>query len=106
MDTEKNKPTTTKEHTSGDPGSAHTADHPILEQGAEVYKQAEQTASDVYAQAKNYSHANPGKAILVAAGIGVGLGLLLSARTRRSRSRRIAQPVVDALYDIASELLR
>ena len=115
MDTDKSKHKTPKQQTAGKPGSASATDHNILEQGAEAYGQAEQAVSDAYdkttqkvsetyEQAKSYSHENPGKTILIALGIGVGVGLLLGASTRRSRTSRIAQPLVNALSDIALEL--
>ena len=90
----------------------------IIERGAEVYGQAEQAVSHVYDktaqavsetydQAKSYSSENPGKTILIALGIGVGLGFLLGASSRRSgRGGRFAQPVVNALSDIALEFFR
>ena len=113
MNTEKSKHKTTQE----EPGIAGTTEHTMLEQGAEAYGQAEQAVSEAYdatsqkvsetyEQAKKYSHGNPGKSLLIAVGIGVSLGLLLGARTHRSRTGRIAQPVVNALSDIALELFR
>lgn len=89
----------------------------ILERGAEIYGEAEQTVSEVYdktaqavsetyEKAKSYSEGNPGKTVLVALGIGVGVGFLLGARSRRSRTGRFAQPVVNALSEIALELFR
>ncbi|GAK56212.1 hypothetical protein U27_03174 [Candidatus Vecturithrix granuli] len=117
MDTNKSKPKTPKQQTAEEPASASATAQNIVEQGAEAYGQAEQAVSDVYdkttqkvnetyAQAKSYSHENPGKTILIALGIGVGLGLLLGASTHRSRTSRFAQPVVNALSDIALELFR
>jgi ElaB/YqjD/DUF883 family membrane-anchored ribosome-binding protein len=117
MDMEHNKHETPKLQMVGEPGSAGASDQSILEAGAEVYGQAEQAASDVYdktaqvvsetyEQAKSYSSENPGKTILIALGIGVGLGFLLGAGSRRSRTGRFAQPVVNALSDIALEFFR
>lgn len=117
MTVEKNKQETSKQQMVGEPDSASAAAQSILERGAEVYGQAEQAVSDVYDktaqtvsetydQAKSYSSENPGKSVLIALGIGVGLGFLLGASSRRSRSRRFAQPVVNALSDIALEFFR
>ena len=117
MDVEHNKYETPKQQMVGEPGSASAAAQSILERGAEVYGQAEQAVSDVYdktaqavsetyEQAKSYSSENPGKTILIALGIGVGLGFLLGASSRRSRTGRFAQPVVNALSDIALEFFR
>ena len=117
MDVENNKYETPKQQMVGEPGSASATAQGILERGAEVYGQAEQAVSDVYdktaqavsetyEQAKSYSTENPGKTILIALGIGVGLGFLLGASSRHSRTGRFAQPVVNALSDIALEFFR
>jgi len=108
---------TTKQQTAAEPGSVGAAAQNILERGSEAYGKAEQTASDVYnktsqkvsetyEKAKKYSNENPGTTILIALGIGVGLGILLGASSRQSRTSRIAQPVINALSDIAHELFR
>jgi ElaB/YqjD/DUF883 family membrane-anchored ribosome-binding protein len=117
MDTDKNQYETPKQQTPGETGSAGATAQKILEQGAEAYGQAEQAVSDVYektaqkvtetyGKAKSYSNENPGKTILIALGVGIGLGLLLGASSHRSRTSRIAQPVVNALSDIALEFFR
>ena len=119
MDIEKNKYETPKQQKVGEPGSASATVQSTLERGAQVYGQAEQAVSDVYdktakavsktyEQAKSYSNENPGKTILIALGIGVGLGFLLgaSSSSRRSRTSRFAQPVVNALSDLAQEYFR
>jgi ElaB/YqjD/DUF883 family membrane-anchored ribosome-binding protein len=117
MDAEKNKYETPKQQTKEKPGSPGATAQDILGRGAEVYGQAEQAVSDVYdktaqavsetyEKAKSYSNENPGKTILIALGIGVGLGFLLGASSRRSRTGRFAQPVVNALSDIALEFFR
>jgi ElaB/YqjD/DUF883 family membrane-anchored ribosome-binding protein len=101
----------------GESGSASAAAQSTLERGAEAYKQVEKTVTDVYdktaqavsetyEKARSYSNENPGKTILVALGIGVGLGFLLGASSHRSRTGRFAQPVVNALSDIALEFFR
>jgi ElaB/YqjD/DUF883 family membrane-anchored ribosome-binding protein len=117
MDVEKNKYETPKQPMVGEPGSDSSTAESILERGAEVHGQAEQTVSDVYdktsqvvsetyEQAKSYSTKNPGKAIFIALGIGVGLGFLLGASSRHSRTGRFARPVVNALSEIALEFFR
>ncbi len=90
----------------------------IREQAGEAYEQAEEAAeeaydktsrkvSETYEKAKSYSNENPGKAIFIALGIGVGLGLLVGASTHhRSRTSRIAEPVVNALSDVALAFFR
>jgi ElaB/YqjD/DUF883 family membrane-anchored ribosome-binding protein len=117
MDIEKNKYETPVQQKVEKPGSASATAQSILDRGAEVYGQTEQAVSDVYDKtaqavsetyehAKSYSSENPGKTILIALGIGVGLGFLLGASSRRSRTGRLAQPVVNALSDIALEFFR
>jgi len=119
MDIEKNKYETPIQQKVEKPGSASATAQSILDRGAEVYGQTEQAVSDVYdktaqtvsktyEQAKSYSNENPGKTILIALGIGVGLGFLLgaSSSSRRSRTSRFAQPVVNALSDLAQEYFR
>ena len=119
MEVEHDKYETPKQQMGGEPGSASATAQTMMERGAEVYGQAEQAVSDVYdktaqtvsetyEQAKSYSTENPGKTILIALGIGVGLGFLLgaSSSSRRSRTSRFAQPVVNALSDLAQEYFR
>jgi len=121
MEDEKNKYETPKGQTAGDAGSAGATAQDILDRGAKVYGQAEEAVSDAYdktaqavgetyAQAKSFSSENPGKTILIALGIGVGLGILLGAgagaSARTSRTSRYAQPVVNALSDLAHEFFR
>ena len=117
MEDEKNKYETPKQQRGGEPGSDSATAQSIPERGAEAHGQAEQAVSDVfdktaqavsetYEKAKSYSNENPGKTILIALGIGVGLGFLLGASSRRSRTGRFAQPVVNALSDIALEFFR
>ena len=72
----------------------------------DVYDKTAQAVSETYAQAKSYSSENPGKTILISLGIGVGLGFLFGVSSRRSRIGRFAQPVVNALSDIALAFFR
>lgn len=90
----------------------------ILDKGTEVYGKAEQAVGEAYdkttqkvketyEKAKSYTDENPSKTIFIALGIGVGIGLLLSASSsHRSRSSRIAQPVINALSEIAHVFYR
>jgi len=117
MDVEYNKDEAPKQQMAGEPGSAGATAQSIMEGGADVYGQAEQAVSDVYdktaqavsetyEQAKSYGIENPGKTILIALGVGVGLGFFLGASSHRSRTGRFAQPVVNALSDIALRFFR
>ena len=135
MDTDKNIFETPKQQMAGKTGSGKATAQNILERGSEAFGQAEKAVSEAYDKtaqkanetydavgeaydktaqkvnetydkAKSYSNENPGKTILIALGIGVGLGLLLGASSRQSRTSRIAQPVVNALSDIAHEFFR
>jgi len=103
---------------AADSGSVTAKAQNILHQGTEAYGKAEQAVgeaydkttqkvNETYEKAKSYSGENPGKTILIALGIGVGIGLLLSAgSSHRSFTGRIAQPVVNALSEIARDFLR
>lgn len=96
------------------------------ERGAEIYEQAQQTASQAYQktseaageayekttravsgayeQAAGYGRENPALMTLIALGIGVGVGVLLASSLRRSNSGSVTTPIVDAIYDFASNL--
>ncbi len=83
----------------------------IKDRGARVYSQIEETVSEAYEkgapvidQAKTYVQNNPGKTLLFAFGIGVVFGVSLCSR--QSRSSRSPNAVLDAVYDIASSLIR
>jgi len=115
MDTESSKKKTHKMAEESDSGSG--ADQNTLERGAEILGRAEDAVSDAYDKtsrkvsetydsARNYSNENPGKAVLIALGIGVGLGVLLCSGSRRSRTGRFAEPVINALSDIALTFFR
>lgn len=109
---------TYNQQTAADSGSVTATAQNILDKGNGAYQKAEQAVSEAYDKstqkvketynkAKNYSDKNPGNTILIALGIGVGIGLLLSVRSsHRSRTGRIAQPVINALSEIADEILR
>jgi ElaB/YqjD/DUF883 family membrane-anchored ribosome-binding protein len=116
MNTEKNSYESPKQQLAEESGrSVGAMAEGVLERGAEVYDQAEKAGSDAYdktAQAvnktydevKRYSSENPGQTILIALGIGFGLGFILGASSGRSRTGRFAQPVVNALSDLALEI--
>jgi ElaB/YqjD/DUF883 family membrane-anchored ribosome-binding protein len=89
----------------------------LRERGAEAYGKAEQAVSDAYDKtsekvgetydkAKIYSSEHPGTTILIAFGMGLGLGLLLAAGTTHRSHNRFAQPVINALSGVASEIFR
>lgn len=118
MTIETNTYDTPKEQTAADTDSATATAQKLLDKGTDAYGKAEQVVgeaydkttqkvSQTYEKAKSYSDENPGKTILIALGIGVGIGLLLGAgSSHRSITGRIAQPVVNALSDIAREFIR
>jgi ElaB/YqjD/DUF883 family membrane-anchored ribosome-binding protein len=118
MDNQTNKYQAPKQHTSADSDSVTATAQNILDQGTEAYEKAEQVVGEAYdkttqkvketyGKAKSYSAENPDKTILIALGVGIGIGLLLSASvSHRSRTGRIAQPVVNALSEIAHEFFR
>jgi len=106
-----------KEQMETDSGSVISTAQDIVDKGTEAYGKAEkvvgeaydkttQKVNETYEKAKSYSGENPGKTIFIALGIGIGIGLLLSAgSSHRSVTGRIAQPVVNALSQIAQEFL-
>ena len=118
MESQTNTYETFNQQMASDSGSVTATAQNILEKGTEAYGKAEQAVGEVYEKttqkvketyekAKSYSDENPGKTVLVALGIGVGIGLLLSASSsHRSRTGRIAQPVINALSEIAREFIR
>lgn len=117
MNTETDNNEIPEKNMSFDPGKVSAPAEGAMERGAEVYRKAEETVSDVYDKtsrvvgktyenAKSYSVENPGKTIFIALGIGVGLGILLGAKTNRSRSSRLAEPIVSAVSDLALAFLR
>jgi ElaB/YqjD/DUF883 family membrane-anchored ribosome-binding protein len=72
-----------------------------------AYDRTTEKVSSSYCKARDYSHDNPGKAMLITLGIGLGIGLLLSTNLHHySRSSRIAQPVINALSDVATQFFR
>jgi len=90
----------------------------IVDRGAEVLDQTKQAVSAAYGktsevlsssydQAMVYGRENPGKLTLIAFGAGIGIGaLLMSGRSNRGRTGRFAEPVVNALSEVALEFFR
>ncbi|MBF0234834.1 MAG: hypothetical protein HQK65_17620 [Desulfamplus sp.] len=112
MNTEKKNEETTEQKMAEGSGSGSDTVQSTMERGSEFCGQAEQAVNEAYDKtsrkvnetydiAKNYSKDNPGKTIFIALGIGVGLGFLMGAGSRHSRTGRFAEPVVNALSDIA-----
>lgn len=104
MDTDKNRDDTSTENIREQADEAYEK----VEQAAEeAYDKTSRKVSETYEKAKSYSNENPGKTIFIALGIGVGLGLILGASSHhRSRTSRIAEPVVNALSDVALAFFR
>ncbi len=71
---------------------------------SDIYDRTSRAVNDTYDQAVRYSRENPGKTALIAMGVGFGLGLMMGSP--RHRANRYAQPVINALSDIAAEFLR
>jgi ElaB/YqjD/DUF883 family membrane-anchored ribosome-binding protein len=90
----------------------------IVDRGAEVFDQTKQAVSAAYGktsevlshtydQAMVYGRENPGKMTLIAFGAGIGIGaLLMSGRSSNRRAGRFAEPVVNALSEVALEFFR
>lgn len=74
---------------------------------SEAYEKTSREVSGRYDQMMEYSREHPGQTTLIALGTGLGVGLLLgSVTTRQSRPSRYAQPIVNALSDVAREYFR
>jgi ElaB/YqjD/DUF883 family membrane-anchored ribosome-binding protein len=114
---ERSHGTTPNERPTSSREAAQRSAEEMWKKGAEVYDQTKQaasqaydraasTVSSTYDQAVTYGRDNPGKLTLIAFGAGIGIGLLLAGGGGRARTRRYAEPVVNALYDIALEFFR
>ena len=115
---ETNKYETFKDQAAANSDSVTATAQNILDKGTEAYGKAEQAVGeaydkttqkvkDTYEKAKSYTDENPGKTVLIALGIGVGIGLLLGSNSsHRSRTGRIAEPVINALSEIAHVFTR
>jgi len=86
---------------------------------AELYEQTKKTISDTYNkttevlnkgydQAMAYGRENPGKTVLIALGSGLVVGLMLASRTRGRQNfySSYAEPVVNTISDIVSDVFR
>ena len=75
---------------------------------SDAYDRTSEALSNTYNQTLEYGRENPGKLTLIAFGAGIGIGILLSSGLGggRSRTNRIAEPVVNALSQIAMEFFR
>jgi ElaB/YqjD/DUF883 family membrane-anchored ribosome-binding protein len=73
---------------------------------SEAYDKTADVFAGTYNQAMVYARENPGKTMLIAMGVGLGVGLVLAGTNRRSRLRRYGEPVVNAISDIALEVIR
>ncbi len=101
MDSKSNKDEGHKQETAEEePHSAGAAAQRIIERGAKIYGQVEQSATDAYDKTSRavkdtydrtriYSSENPGKTILISLGVGMGLGLLLGVGARTLRMKHI-----------------
>jgi len=75
---------------------------------SDAYDKTSEALSNTYNQTLEYGRENPGKLTLIAFGAGIGIGILLASGLAggRSRTNRIAEPVVNALSQIAMEFFR
>lgn len=75
----------------------------------DAYDKTSEVLTNSYNQTMDYGRENPGKLTLIAFGAGIGIGILLTSGLgggRTSRTNRIAEPVVNALSQIAMEFFR
>jgi ElaB/YqjD/DUF883 family membrane-anchored ribosome-binding protein len=105
MDSKSNKDESHKQEMAEEElGSAGAAAQRIIERGAKIYGQVEQSVTDAYDKTsravmdtydrtRTYSSENPGKTVLISLGIGMGLGLLLGVGARTLRMKHIRDHV-------------
>ena len=72
----------------------------------QAYDKTTDVVSGAYDQAVSYGRENPATMTLVAFGIGVGVGLLLAGTLSPSRGRSFTEPIVNAISDLARDVLR
>lgn len=98
-------------------GSEGVIPQKYIDKGAEAYNKTEEMAHqayektsevmhDTYQQASKYARNNPETTTLLAFGAGLAVGLLFGSRRSSGSGRYYAEPVVDALYDVAMAFLR
>jgi len=121
-----NKPSTTGPSSTGGSGHASTAPQRAREIASDVgsgvqtaydqtvkavgdaYEKTSEVLTNTYDQTMTYGRENPGKLTMIAFGAGIGIGVLLVSGFGgvRNRNRRFAEPIVDALSQVALELFR
>lgn len=74
----------------------------------DAYDKTSEALTNTYDQAMSFGREHPGQLTLIAFGAGIGIGLLLASSfsSGRSSSQRYAEPVVNALSNIALEFFR
>lgn len=74
----------------------------------DAYGKTSEALTNTYDQAMSFGREHPGQLTLIAFGAGIGIGLLLASSfsSGRSTSQRYAEPVVNALSNIALEFFR
>jgi ElaB/YqjD/DUF883 family membrane-anchored ribosome-binding protein len=80
--------------------------HQTSEALGQAYDKTADVVSGAYNQAVGYGRENPATMTLVAFGIGVGVGLLLAGTLSPSRGRSFTEPIVNAISDLARDVLR
>jgi ElaB protein len=75
---------------------------------SDAYDKTSEVLTNTYDQTMTYGRENPGKLTMIAFGAGIGIGVLLASGFGggRRRSSRIAEPVVNALSQLALEFFR
>jgi hypothetical protein len=72
----------------------------------QAYDKTADVVGGAYDQAVSYGRENPATMTLVAFGIGVGVGLLLAGTLSQPRGRSFTEPIVNAISNIARDVLR
>ena len=75
---------------------------------SDTYNKTAEALNKGYDQAIAYSRQNPGTAVLIALGSGLVVGLLLASRSRGRQNfySSYAEPVVNTLADVVSDVFR
>jgi hypothetical protein len=90
----------------GGGGGSQSAYDQTVQTVTDAYGRTTEVLTNTYDQAMSYGRENPGKLTLIAFGAGIAIGLLLAGSGGRSRTNRIAEPVVNALSQVALEFFR
>jgi ElaB/YqjD/DUF883 family membrane-anchored ribosome-binding protein len=87
---------------------AHAVSDKVAHTVEDAYDKSTEMLDKAYERTQHYTEENPGKTILIAAGIGLVLGFILAnnATNRYSRGGSYVRPIVSAVSGLAKEYFR